>query len=177
MKRYCYICRETIDNDQATVCPVCGCENSLCASKDEEELLRIGYKTNDLKRMKQLKKENPDAYTTQIKIQKYKIKKYELAQVGDLWSFLEKEEKKKRSEQNSKQYLKKQKQKNSITPPQPEQPQPTTPQKYVVHCPYCQSPHVHKIGFSERATSVFMLGPFSKKINKSYQCKNCRATW
>ena len=165
MKRYCYICKETIDNDQATVCPVCGCENSLYASKDEEELLRAGYKTTDLERMKQLKEENPDTYSKQVQTRKDKTEKIELEQ---LRKYQEIKEFTKALRKWDKAEKKKEKKKK---------PQPTTPQKYVVHCPYCQSPHVHKIGFSERATSVFVLGPFSKKINKSYQCKNCRATW
>ena len=175
MKRYCYICKETIDNDKITVCPVCGCENSLCASKDEEELLRIGYKTTDLERMKQLKEESPDTYSKQIQTQKDKTKKIELEKMKKYWKIEQEFEGYRKEREAREEYYRK----NGITPPQPKEPepQPTTPQKYVVHCPYCQSPNVHKIGFGERATSVFMLGPFSKKINKSYQCKNCRATW
>jgi len=163
LKRYCYICKETIDNDKITVCPVCGCENSLCTSKDEEELLRAGYKITDLERMKQLKEESPDTYSKQIQTQKDKTEKIELKQLRDYQAMKELTKALRKWDETKKKK-------------EPE-PQPTTPQKYVVHCPYCQSPNVHKIGFGERATSVFMLGPFSKKINKSYQCKNCRATW
>lgn len=44
-------------------------------------------------------------------------------------------------------------------------------------CPTCSSNNVQKIGTGERAVSVAMLGIFSKKINKSFKCKNCGYTW
>lgn len=44
-------------------------------------------------------------------------------------------------------------------------------------CPTCQSTNVQKIGTGERVVSVAMLGIFSKKINKSFKCKNCGYTW
>lgn len=44
-------------------------------------------------------------------------------------------------------------------------------------CPTCSSTNVQKIGTGERAVSVAMLGIFSKKINKSFKCKNCGYTW
>lgn len=44
-------------------------------------------------------------------------------------------------------------------------------------CPTCQSTNIQKIGTSERVVSVVMLGIFSKKINKSFKCKNCGCTW
>ena len=44
-------------------------------------------------------------------------------------------------------------------------------------CPTCSSTNVQKIGTGERAVSVAMLGMFSKKINKSFKCKNCGYTW
>ena len=44
-------------------------------------------------------------------------------------------------------------------------------------CPTCSSTNVKKIGTGERAVSVAMLGIFSKKINKSFKCKNCGYTW
>ena len=47
----------------------------------------------------------------------------------------------------------------------------------VVECPYCHSTNVRKIGGGERALSVFGLGLFSNKINKSFQCKNCGGTF
>ena len=47
----------------------------------------------------------------------------------------------------------------------------------VPKCPTCFSTNVQKIGTGERAVSVAMLGIFSKKINKTYKCKNCGYTW
>ena len=44
-------------------------------------------------------------------------------------------------------------------------------------CPTCSSTNVQKIGTGERVASVAMLGIFSKKINKSFKCKNCGYTW
>lgn len=40
-------------------------------------------------------------------------------------------------------------------------------------CPTCGSLNVKKIGSVERAASVGFFGLFSKKINKSFECKNC----
>lgn len=44
-------------------------------------------------------------------------------------------------------------------------------------CPTCQSTNIQKIGIGERVVSVATLGIFSKKINKSFKCKNCGYTW
>lgn len=44
-------------------------------------------------------------------------------------------------------------------------------------CPTCSSTNVQKIGAGERVASVAILGLFSKKINKSFKCKNCGYTW
>lgn len=44
-------------------------------------------------------------------------------------------------------------------------------------CPTCSSTNIQKIGTGERVASVAMLGIFSKKINKSFKCKNCGYTW
>ena len=44
-------------------------------------------------------------------------------------------------------------------------------------CPTCNSTNVEKIGTGERVASVVMFGIFSKKINKSFKCKNCGYTW
>lgn len=44
-------------------------------------------------------------------------------------------------------------------------------------CPTCGSTNIQKIGTAERVTSVLGLGLFSKKINKTYKCKNCGYTW
>ena len=45
------------------------------------------------------------------------------------------------------------------------------------HCPTCGSTNIQKIGTGERIASVAMVGIFSKKINKSYKCLNCKHTW
>lgn len=47
----------------------------------------------------------------------------------------------------------------------------------ALHCPFCNSTNVHKISGTERAVSVIGLGLFSKKINKSFKCKNCGGTF
>lgn len=44
-------------------------------------------------------------------------------------------------------------------------------------CPICNSANIKKITSTERAISIVGLGIFSKKINKSYKCKNCGSTW
>lgn len=46
-----------------------------------------------------------------------------------------------------------------------------------VHCPYCSSTNVKRISGGERAVSIAMLGIFSKKINKSFKCLNCKGTF
>lgn len=45
------------------------------------------------------------------------------------------------------------------------------------HCPHCKSTNISKIGTGERVGSIAMFGIFSKKINKSFECKNCGYTW
>lgn len=47
----------------------------------------------------------------------------------------------------------------------------------IPKCPHCQSTNISKIGTVERVGSIAMLGIFSKKINKSFECKNCGYTW
>lgn len=47
----------------------------------------------------------------------------------------------------------------------------------IPHCPICNSTNIKKISSTERVTSVAMLGIFSKKINKSFKCKNCGGTF
>lgn len=47
----------------------------------------------------------------------------------------------------------------------------------IPHCPTCGSADVRKIDALERGVSVLTLGLFSKKINKSFKCKNCGYTW
>lgn len=44
-------------------------------------------------------------------------------------------------------------------------------------CPTCGSENVKSISTLNRGVSIAMLGIFSKKINKSFECKNCGYTW
>ena len=44
-------------------------------------------------------------------------------------------------------------------------------------CPTCGSTNIKRITGTERAVSVIGLGMFSKKINNSYKCLNCKTTW
>ena len=44
-------------------------------------------------------------------------------------------------------------------------------------CPTCGSTNIRSIGAVERGASVFTLGLFSKKINKTFKCNHCGYTW
>lgn len=44
-------------------------------------------------------------------------------------------------------------------------------------CPNCYSTNIKAITGTERAMSIMGLGIFSKKINKSFKCLNCKYTW
>ena len=50
-------------------------------------------------------------------------------------------------------------------------------QKYLaehnIHCPYCNSSNVTKIGTVNRAVSVGMFGLASKKLGKQWHCNGC----
>lgn len=54
-------------------------------------------------------------------------------------------------------------------------------QKYLaehnIHCPYCHSTNVTKIGTVNRAVSVGMFGLASSKIGKTHKCNNCGSKW
>lgn len=47
--------------------------------------------------------------------------------------------------------------------------------KHNIHCPYCNSSNVTKIGTVNRAVSVGMFGVASKKIGKQWHCDNCKS--
>lgn len=51
---------------------------------------------------------------------------------------------------------------------------PSTPKP---KCPTCSSTNVHKISAGERVASVGLFGLFSKKINKTFKCKDCGYSW
>lgn len=44
-------------------------------------------------------------------------------------------------------------------------------------CPNCHSTNIKPISGTERAMSIIGLGMFSKKINKSFKCLDCKYTW
>ena len=44
-------------------------------------------------------------------------------------------------------------------------------------CPTCGSTDIKSISGLNRGVSVAVLGMFSKKINKSFECKHCGYTW
>ena len=54
-------------------------------------------------------------------------------------------------------------------------------QKYLtehnIHCPYCNSTNIRKIGTVNRAVSVGMFGLASSKIGKTHKCNDCGSTW
>ena len=50
-------------------------------------------------------------------------------------------------------------------------------QQSVPHCPNCNSTNIRPISGLTRGASIAMFGIFSKKINKSFECLNCRYTW
>lgn len=45
------------------------------------------------------------------------------------------------------------------------------------HCPHCNSTNIKPISTLNRGASIAMWGVFSKKINKSFECKDCGYTW
>lgn len=45
------------------------------------------------------------------------------------------------------------------------------------HCPHCQSTNIKFISGLNRGASIAIWGILSKKINKSFECKNCGYTW
>lgn len=49
--------------------------------------------------------------------------------------------------------------------------------KPTITCPYCKSTNTKPISGTERAVSIIGLGIFSKKINKSCKCLDCKCTW
>ncbi len=44
-------------------------------------------------------------------------------------------------------------------------------------CPHCKSSNIKSISTLNRGASIAMWGVFSKKINKSFECLNCKYTW
>lgn len=55
-----------------------------------------------------------------------------------------------------------------------------TPSNYVPNepkCPTCGSTLVKRLSVVNRGASVAVLGVYSNKFNKSFECKNCGYTW
>ncbi len=50
-------------------------------------------------------------------------------------------------------------------------------ERNVPKCPTCGSTDIKPISDTERMASVLGFGAFSKKINKTYKCLNCKCTW
>ncbi|MBQ4570263.1 MAG: hypothetical protein IJB21_01050 [Bacilli bacterium] len=48
---------------------------------------------------------------------------------------------------------------------------------YMFTCPMCNSKNVKKISTVNRATSIAIFGLASNKINKQYECDNCKHKW
>ena len=51
-----------------------------------------------------------------------------------------------------------------------------TPQN-IPKCPICGSTNLKKLSALDRGASAFMWGLGSNKIGKTYECKNCKATF
>lgn len=47
----------------------------------------------------------------------------------------------------------------------------------ILHCPYCNSTNITKIGTVNRVVSVGMFGLASSKIGKTHKCNDCGSTW
>lgn len=50
-------------------------------------------------------------------------------------------------------------------------------EKSTPKCPHCSSTNIKSLSGLDRGTSIAMLGIFSKKINKSFECCSCKYTW
>lgn len=47
----------------------------------------------------------------------------------------------------------------------------------IPHCPHCNSTNIRTLSVLNRGVSIAIWGIFSKKINKSFECLNCKYTW
>lgn len=47
----------------------------------------------------------------------------------------------------------------------------------IPHCPHCNSTNIKSISGLNRGVSIAMWGIFSKKINKCFECLDCKYTW
>lgn len=53
----------------------------------------------------------------------------------------------------------------------------TTSSNNIPQCPTCSSTNIRKMGAVESGASIALFGIFSKKINKTFKCKDCGYTW
>lgn len=60
---------------------------------------------------------------------------------------------------------------------QQEQIKKTEKENSKPHCPHCHSTNIKSISGLNRAGSIALWGIFSKKINKSFECLDCKYTW
>ena len=63
-----------------------------------------------------------------------------------------------------------------INKPTSTQPSQSTPLN-IPKCPTCGSTNIRRISTLDRAVSIGILGIFSGKIGKNYECLNCKAKW
>ena len=47
----------------------------------------------------------------------------------------------------------------------------------ISKCPICGSTNLKKLSFTNKAISVGVFGLLSNKINKTWECKNCKSTF
>ena len=50
-------------------------------------------------------------------------------------------------------------------------------QTNIPKCPICGSTNLKKLSFTNKAISVGVFGLLSNKINKTWECKNCKSTF
>lgn len=49
--------------------------------------------------------------------------------------------------------------------------------QHIPKCPICGSTNLKKLSFTNKAVSVGVFGLLSNKINKTWECKNCKSTF
>ena len=47
----------------------------------------------------------------------------------------------------------------------------------IPKCPICGSTNLKKLSFTNKAVSIGVFGLLSNKINKTWECKNCKSTF
>ena len=111
------------------------------------ELINIDFPASDLKILTEIS-DNPSLYEAMINLHGKDIIEYEL-KMSQFRNQVEYQKQQVREQQESN----------------------------VPKCPHCSSTNIKPITGTERAVSVIGLGLFSKKINKSFKCLDCKYTW